>query len=107
MSKAVANYTLLPLPVSDKTLFPNGFPAGKHPVLASSGLESDIHMSALQLPDPLLQGSILVPYIDRLNDGETPFIFSVKNYVGGYNGDSLSALVPGQLSPYFPSRTRI
>lgn len=105
VAKAVFPYTLLRVPTSDKTLFPNGFPADKHPVLISSALQSDIRMSALQLQDPLLGGSELVPYVDRLNDGKTPFIFSAKQYIGGYNGKDVSALVPSRSSslPFVPT----
>ena len=94
VANAVFPYKLLPVPTSDQSLFPNGFPAGKHPVLVSSGIQSDIRMSALQLQDPLLSGSEVVPYVDRLNDGNTPFIFSAKQYIGGYNGKDVSAVVP-------------
>lgn len=88
-------YNLLPLPTSDKSLFPNGFPAGKFPVLVESTLQSDIRMSDLQLPKDLLGGSIQVPYVDRLNDGKTPFLFSIKQFVGGFNGAIISGFVPG------------
>ena len=53
-------------------------------------------MSDLQLPKQLLGGSIQVPYVDRLGDGKTPFLFSVKQFVGGYNGVDISASVPGK-----------
>ena len=95
---AVAPYKLLPLPTSDATLFPNGFPAGQFPVIVSSGLESDIRMSSLQLMSSLLQGSVRVPYVDRLGDGKTPFQFSVEQYIGGVNGQDVSGLVPGKFS---------
>lgn len=67
-----------------------------HPVLVTIDQESDIRMSALQIPTPLLAGSIVVPYVDRLGDGETGFQFSVKQYIGGYDGDNISGLVPGR-----------
>ena len=67
-----------------------------HPVLVTIDEESDIRMSALQIPTPLLAGSIVVPYVDRLGDGETGFQFSVKQYIGGYDGDNISGLVPGR-----------
>lgn len=91
---AVAPYNLVPLPTSDETLFPNGFPAGTHPVLVEVDMETDIRMSALQIPTPLLSGSIQVPYVDRLGDGETGFLFSVDQYIGGYDGNDVSGYVP-------------
>ena len=48
------------------------------------------------MPTPLLAGSIMVPYVDRLGDGKTGFVFSVKQYIGGYNGDDVSGYVPGR-----------
>lgn len=94
VAAAVRPYKLLALPTNDTSLFPNGFPAGKHPVVTQISFQNDIRMSALQLMDPLLGASIQVPYVDRLNDGETPFSFSVKQYIGGVNGKDISALVP-------------
>ena len=102
VSKAVFPYKLLPLPSTDKSLFPNGFPTGKHPVVVTSGLNSDIRMMKLQLQKPLLGGSITVPYVDRLRDGKTPFCFTVKQYIGGVNNDDVNALVPSRLSPALP-----
>lgn len=89
----------MPLPTSDKTLFLNGFPAGKHPVLVTVAIQNDIRMSALQIPTPLLAGSILVPYVDRLGNGATGFQFSVKQFIGGYDGDDVSGYVPGKYPP--------
>ena len=96
VEKAVSPYELLSLPIDDASLFPNGFPAGKHPVLVQSSFGSDIRMSVLQLPDELLSGGISVPYTDRLGDEKTPFTFSVKQYVGGANGQDISGVVPGK-----------
>lgn len=95
VESAVKPYSLVPLPTSDKTLFPNGFPAGKHPVLVQTYINNDIRMTALQIPTPLLSGGILVPYVDRLSDGKTGFLFGVKQYIGGYKGNSVSGVVPG------------
>lgn len=94
VQSAVEPYKLVPLPTSDTSLFPNGFPAGTHPVLVTISQENDIRMTALQIPTPLLTGSIVVPYVDRLGDGKTAFQFSVKQYIGGYDGDDVSAYVP-------------
>ena len=96
VEKAVAPEKLVPLPTSDKTLFPNGFPAGKHPVLVTIDQQNDIRMSALQIQSPLLAASINVPYVDRLGDGKTGFQYSIKGYIGGYDGDELEAGVPGK-----------
>lgn len=94
VESAVAPYKLVPLPTSDKTLFPNGFPAGKRPVLVQVDLENDIRMATLQIPTPLLGGSIQVPYVDRLGDGKTGFIFSVRTYIGGYDGNGGGGYIP-------------
>lgn len=56
-------------------------------------------MTALQIPTPLLSGGILVPYVDRLDDGKTGFLFGVKEYIGGYEGDDVSGVVPGKCLP--------
>ena len=65
-------------------------------MLVTIDLDNDIRMSALQIPTPLLAGSIQVPYVDRLGDGKTGFLFSVKQYIGGYNGNDVSGYVPGK-----------
>lgn len=54
-------------------------------------------MSVLQI-DALLGGSVYVPFVDRLGDGETPFVYPNLAIVGGVNGDSLAGLVPGKSS---------
>lgn len=96
VTKAVFPYKLLKLPTSDSSLFPSGFPAGKHPVVITVGLASDIRMNLLQLSQDLFQGSIIVPYVDRLNDGKTPFRFSVRNYIGGLNDNDVNGVVPSK-----------
>ena len=96
VAAAVKPYNLLPLPTADTSLFPNGFPQGKFPVLVASTFQSDIRMGDLQLPKQLLGGSLQVPYVDRLGDGKTPFLFNIKQFVGGYNGADISASVPGK-----------
>ena len=65
-------------------------------MLVTISQENDIRMTALQIPTPLLTGSIVVPYVDRLGDGKTGFQFSVKQYIGGYNGDNVAGYVPGK-----------
>lgn len=76
------------------------------PVLVSSYIDNDIRMSALQIPTPLLAGSIQVPYVDRLGDGKTGFLFSVKQYIGGYEGDDVEGYVPGKRFVFLPSSSR-
>ena len=53
-------------------------------------------MNLLQLAKNLFSGSFVIPYVDRLGDGKTPFRFSVKSYIGGLNDDNVNALVPGK-----------
>ena len=101
VAQAVLPYKLLPLPTSDKSLFPWGFPAGKFPVVVQTGLQSDIRMNELQLINNLYEGSIVVPYVDRLGDGKTPFRFAVKSYIGGVNNADVNALVPGKFDLTF------
>ena len=60
---------------------------------------NDIRMTSLQIPTQLLGGSIEVPYVDRLKDGKTGFLYSVKGYIGGYKGSTLGATVPGKPVP--------
>lgn len=48
------------------------------------------------MPTSLLGGSVQVPYVDRLGDGKTPFLFTVKQYIGGYNGNDISGILPGK-----------
>ena len=74
------------------------------PVLVTIDIENDIRMSSLQIPMPLLGGSIIVPFVDRLGDGKTGFTFSVKQYIGGYDGDDVSGYVPGKRLPHHPIR---
>lgn len=105
VAAAVRPYKLLPVPVNDESLYPNGFPADKHPVLTQIGFQNDIRMSLLQLMDPLLGASIQVPYVDRLNDGKTPFLFSVKQYIGGVDGKDITSVVPCRPRTHF-SATR-
>lgn len=90
----VVPYKLLPLPRNDTTLFPTPFPSDKFPVVVSIYLDSDVRMSDLQLPTALLAGSIIVPFVDRLGDGKSRFLYSVRSYIGGIDGDSLSAFIP-------------
>ena len=48
-----------------------------------------------------------MPYVDRLGDGKTGYVFSVKQYIGGYDGDDVSGYVPGKrFTLPSPSSTR-
>lgn len=100
VQSAVGSYKLLPVPDEDTSLFPQGFPAGKHPVLVSTGYQNDIRMSALEIP-ALLTGQILIPLVDRLNNGKDAFAVSLKQYIGGVNGQDVQPLIPSK----FRSRT--
>lgn len=94
--ESVTPYPLITPPYSNKTIFPTDFPAGTHPVVVSSAFGNDIRMINLQIP-ALKMGSIYVPYTDRLGDGETPFNYPVRNYIGGVDGQTqafVEGLVP-------------
>ena len=78
--QSLVSYPLLTPPYSDTTLFPKGFPANAHPVLVSAGYMNDIRMANLQIPS-LKQGSVYIPYTDRLKNGKTAF-----NYVSSSVG---------------------
>ena len=69
-------------------------------MLVTIDLENDIRMSALQIPTPLLGGSIQVPYVDRLGDGKTGFNFNVRTYIGGYDGSDTGGYIPGKHLPH-------
>ena len=90
-------YPLITPPFSDKSLFPKGFPAGAHPVVVNTGYQNDIRMFSLQI-QALLSGAIYIPYTDRLKDGKTPFNYAIQNYIGGVNGQDISAYVPSMSS---------
>lgn len=96
----VKPYSLIPPNTADTTLFPNGFPPNAHPVLVSSGYANDIRMINLQIA-ALKQGSIYVPYVDRLKDGKTPFNYPVQNYIGGTQ-KFVEAYIPGQTLLSYP-----
>ncbi|KAL8857815.1 MAG: hypothetical protein Q9178_005715 [Gyalolechia marmorata] len=91
--QSLVPYPLITPPFSDKFLFPTGFPPGTHPVLVASGIQRDIRMANLQI-DTLLGGYVLVPWVDRLRDGKTPFHYAIRNYIGGENDNDLEAGVP-------------
>ncbi|KAL8688400.1 MAG: hypothetical protein Q9218_005679 [Villophora microphyllina] len=93
VASLVKPYTLITPPFSDKTLFPQGFPAGAHPVLVSSGYSNDIRMFFLGIT-ALNTGAIIIPYTDRLKDSKTPFNYNVQTYIGGVDGQNVMGLVP-------------
>ena len=97
-----SNYKLLPNPTGDTELFPNGFPEDMHPVIVGNSLGANIEMTDFQgvplLPlsiNFLLQGEVYIPFVDRLNDGETAFQYPLLNLIGGVNGQLMPALAPG------------
>lgn len=98
--KLASPYGLVPVPQGAGTIFPNGFPAGHHPVVVNQGYQDDIRMNAgnlLPLAIPSLMGSaVLLPFVDRNANGKTPFLKSVANFIGGVNGQAVSGLVPGE-----------
>lgn len=97
LASIIAPKKLLPVPTSDKSIFPNGFPANTHPVLALQGFGNDIRMQAAGLPlfiQSLLTATVLLPYVDQLGDGKTPFTYQVGNFLGGVNGQDINTLVP-------------
>ncbi|KAB8349537.1 hypothetical protein FH972_023563 [Carpinus fangiana] len=97
LATVVAPNKLVPLPTSDKSVFPNGFPAGTHPVVVLQGFGNDIRMQAANVPlfiKSLLTATVLVPYVDALKDGKTPFTLQVANYLSGVNGNDINTLVP-------------
>lgn len=87
-------HQLVPLPSAD---FPNGYPAGKHPLLVWTGMENDIRQTIAGIPayiSGLVSSSVIVPYVDVLGDGKSPFEIGVKGFMGGVNGQDLQGLVP-------------
>lgn len=54
-------------------------------------------MGPLQI-ESLMQANTIVPCVDRLGDGKTPFQSAVRNWIGGTNGQNIMALVPGKPS---------
>ena len=52
------------------------------------------------MPTSLLGASVQVPYVDRLGTGKTPFLFTVKQYISGIDGDNVAGILPGKSSAY-------
>lgn len=92
VKKAVAPYKLInKLPLA---VFPKGsFPKNAHPVIVQIGHQNNIsQFGHLQIPK-MMAGRLLVPFVDRLGNGLTPFNYPLKNWISGV-GDSLKGLVP-------------
>lgn len=74
------------------------FPPGMHPLIVQAGYINDIRMTALNLVplqiDSLMQGSLIVPYLDVTKDGKTAIGAPAKFYIGGTNNQPLEAIVP-------------
>jgi len=71
-----------------------------HPILVSTGYQAQIKMQALKIPLSipfLLNGEVYIPFVDRLNDGKTPFTYPLFGINGRNNGQLLSNLIPALL----------
>lgn len=94
----VVPFKLLDLP---KDVFPEGFPIDKHPVIVQLGYQNDIRQFGFLKIDKLMAGSLLVPFVDRLSNGQNkPFIYALDNWVGGVDNE-LQGLVPALVSTLF------
>ncbi|KAG7417950.1 hypothetical protein Forpe1208_v003688 [Fusarium oxysporum f. sp. rapae] len=71
-----------------------------------TGYQKDIRMTALDLVplqiDSLMQGSLIVPFVDVTKDGQTPIGVPVNFDIGGTNGQPLQAIVPSVASGVSP-----
>ncbi|KAF5680750.1 30S ribosomal S17P protein [Fusarium denticulatum] len=89
----------------DNSILPS-FPAGKHPLIVQAGYDKDIRMTALNIVplqiDALMQGSLIVPFVDVTKDRQTPIGVPVNYYIGGTNGQPLQAIVPSVASGVSP-----
>jgi hypothetical protein len=93
-----STYKLLPV---DQSLFPQGFPNDAHPLLLDPGYQNEIRTKVLGVQiqiDAMMDGSIYVPFVDRLGDGKSAFLWKVQTFISGLHGHSVAALVPGK--PY-------
>ena len=98
--------SLLDVPTTDSSLFPNGFPEGMHPILVSIGFNDDIRMSALQIDGGLRQGSVYATYVSQ-NGDPTPLSASLVGYIAGEHGPLPNGLVPAVASPLLFTGTPI
>ncbi|KAJ5762943.1 hypothetical protein N7533_001624 [Penicillium manginii] len=93
-ARTISGHEPLDIP---KSVLPS-FPDGMHPLIVQAGINNDIRMTALdlvplQIPT-LMQGSLILPYVDVTKDGKTPINAPINNYIGGTDGHDLQALVP-------------
>ncbi|KAJ3536808.1 hypothetical protein NM208_g6567 [Fusarium decemcellulare] len=89
----------------DASVLPS-FPAGMHPLIVQVGYQNDIRMTALNLVPlqiaSLMQGDLVIPWVDVTKDGKTPIGVPVNFYIGGTNGKTLQAIVPSIASAVSP-----
>lgn len=79
--------------VTTSNVFPQGFPRGYHPILATTTYNTDIRMSALQIDGALFSTEIYAPYVS--SQGQGPVSASLVGYMAGGN----SSLLGPQLGP--------
>jgi hypothetical protein len=100
--KTITGYEPLDI---DTDILPS-FPDGKHPIIVQAGYDNDIRMTALNLIPlqiaSLMQGSLIVPFVDVTRDGTTAIGVPVNYYIGGTNGQPLQAIVPSIASGVSP-----
>ncbi|KAF4436787.1 hypothetical protein F53441_13172 [Fusarium austroafricanum] len=89
----------------DTSILPS-FPSGKHPLIVQAGYDNDIRMTALNVVPlqiaSLMQGSLIIPWVDVTKDGKTPIGAPVNYYIGGTNGKTLQSIVPSIASGVSP-----
>ena len=95
----VSNVQLVPLPTSDKSLFPKGFASDKHTVLVNAGLGDDIRMAVAQIDGPLIMGQIIIPFVRRYNSKPATVLQAQLNgYLAGPGNNQVAGLVPSTVS---------
>lgn len=90
--------SLLDVPASDQSIFPNGFPADTQPVLVSIARQDDIRMSALQIDGALITATLYATYVSQ-GGNQTPLAAQLNQYIAGENGPLPNGLVPAVASP--------
>lgn len=78
------NYKLIQAP---------GFASGTAPLLVYTSYQNDIRQGPLYIQS-LRATQVILPYIDRLGDGKTPFSKTAVGFIGGTNGNTLGGVVP-------------
>jgi len=81
---AVWPYKLLD--VLPRSIFPEGFPNGTHPVIARIGYANNISQSHHSIGKKMV-GSLFVPFVDKTDDKYNPFNFVLKNWLGGVESE--------------------